>query len=158
MDLIDADHSGICTYAEFGKYFEPYISPHSYCGHISSGRDLPQEVGGPATALVHGSTSANMKDSMDDRKELSDEQLEKVIRSIGKGASLRHNSIRGAFMCTDRDRSGTVSRYETQEFFKLYGYGPSVADQFFKKLDDDGSGEISFNEFAAYFAEDIEPG
>ena len=65
--------------------------------------------------------------------------------------------LQEAFDLFDKDGDGTISANELGSLFRCFGSRktPEELDEILKKYDDDGSGEIEFEEFVAMMAETI---
>lgn len=93
---------------------------------------------------------------MESQHQVSDAKLAEIVDVVSKAAGQRHPCWRSAFRGMDRNRNGMVSSREARYFFEGYGYGHATADQFFKRLGPDASGEIELREFAKHFAEHVD--
>lgn len=60
--------------------------------------------------------------------------------------------LRDAFKMMDKDNGGTISKSELKKFFKSLGMKikPAEFDKAFDEVDEDGSGEIDFEEFCQF--------
>lgn len=59
--------------------------------------------------------------------------------------------IRNVFMVYDDDHSGTLDGDEFVHAMQLLGFSPEEVVTMFKEIDQDGSGEISYDEFEAWY-------
>lgn len=80
-------------------------------------------------------------------------QLSRNLRLLGPALGRKFGTIRRAFRVVDTDHSGAVSREETREFFRNFGFlDPAPADEFFDAMDADGGGIVDYREFQKVFA------
>ena len=100
----------------------------------------------------------NLVDKDNNQSVSYDEFLNTISKYLVKNDVNREN-LRKQFYSFDVKLNGKLDRREFQNFMKaVYGYmndgrfqyKDSVADTFFNDLDDDGNGEISFDEFYLY--------
>jgi len=74
---------------------------------------------------------------------IAPENFEKAIGSI----------ITGVLGALDKDGSGTLSQDEYVELYKKLGLPSNMASEGFKRVDRNGSGQISFEELSQAFSE-----
>ena len=100
----------------------------------------------------------NLVDKDNSQSVSYDEFLNTISKYLVRNDANREN-LRKQFYSFDVKLNGKLDRREFQNFMKaVYGYmndsrfeyKDSVADVFFNDLDDDGNGEISFDEFYLY--------
>ena len=80
------------------------------------------------------------------------------MMSAKMGTVNDEDMIRMAFRVLDKDGDGTISVNELGALFKCFGAKKSVTEleQILLKYDDDGSGEIEFDEFKTLLENDGE--
>jgi len=87
--------------------------------------------------------------------ELTQAQLEKemreVMKDIGEKLPLKFKHARDAFKDLDLSHNGRITKVEMRGFLRGFGWSPEVADRFFGVLDEEGIGNIDFNDFMAHF-------
>jgi Ca2+-binding EF-hand superfamily protein len=71
-----------------------------------------------------------------------------VAKSMQERMTTKYKDVHSAFRDLDLNKDGTVDRYEMRVFLKKMGH-EKVADTFFDALDEDKSGNISYDEFIA---------
>jgi len=149
FETIDIDDSGEINLQEFKRHFAPHVEF----------MDMEAPEGfepGDEYALVGPSTTWKPAVGMDERQ-LTDNEINEAIKTIGNAASGKYVTVRDAFQSIDKNRNGFISRNELRQLFNNYGYDDSAADSFLSKIDTDGSNKIDFPEFRKYFKQHIEP-
>lgn len=71
-----------------------------------------------------------------------------VTATVNRGQLLQEEKLRAAFSMYDKDNSGMIS---TDEIKEVLGVGKSITEdvwaQIVKEVDENGDGEVSFEEF-----------
>ncbi len=90
-----------------------------------------------------------MFDSVDSDRSGFIEYSEFVVASMNEKNVLTNDKLQAAFKMFDKDNSGTISPDEIKE---VLGFGQSLSEaavnDIIKQVDENGDGEISFDEFA----------
>lgn len=79
-------------------------------------------------------------------------EVDKVARAIQERMTTKYKSVQKAFRDLDLNKDGSVDRHEMRVFLKKLGHERS-ADIVFDALDEDNSGEITYDEFVALCGE-----
>jgi len=75
--------------------------------------------------------------------------IEWIVATINKEKLLSTEKLRAAFTLFDKDGSGSISSEEVKEILcSGQKIDDKVWDEVIKEVDEDGNGEIDFNEFA----------
>ena len=71
-----------------------------------------------------------------------------VTATVNRGQLLQEEKLKAAFQIYDKDNSGMIS---TDEIKEVLGVGKSISEevwiQILKEVDENGDGEVSFEEF-----------
>lgn len=73
------------------------------------------------------------------------EYSEFLMATMNESALISSEKLRAAFKMFDKDGSGTISKDEIKE--ALGGLDEKIVDDIIKEVDQNGDGEISFEEF-----------
>ena len=75
--------------------------------------------------------------------------IEWVVATINKERLLSREKLKAAFSLFDKDGGGTISSEEVKELLMAgQDIDDAVWDEVIKEVDNDGNGEIDFDEFA----------
>jgi Ca2+-binding EF-hand superfamily protein len=87
--------------------------------------------------------------------EMEDQSIEKEVNDIAvilqDRMTTKYKSVQEAFRAVDLNKDGNVCLHEMKTFFRNIGMSYSQAEKVFAALDQDGSGEIQYDEFIGLF-------
>jgi Ca2+-binding EF-hand superfamily protein len=88
---------------------------------------------------------------------VQDQSLEREVNVIGailkERLTTKYKDIREAFRALDLNHDGSISYTEMRTFMGQFNLPVESADKFWAVFDEDGSGEIQFDEFMALFGD-----
>ncbi|KAK1938175.1 Calmodulin [Phytophthora citrophthora] len=141
MKKLDVDGNGCVDYEEFASIFhETRVSKHPERKHVA-----------PPAMPRRGSDTKQVAVEIESKNtrgaRLRDLSIKWMKRVLGC-----HESIEAAFYQYDNDGNGELDHQEFGHFMKRYGIVKNDdIDTLIRRLDTDGSGMISFDEFSVIF-------
>ena len=85
------------------------------------------------------------------------EYSEFVVATLNEKNLLSNNKLQTAFKMFDKDGGGTISIDEIKQVLSFgQNLDDAVVDQIIKQVDDNGDGEISYDEFSAMMLKNME--
>ena len=143
FESFDTDHSGTIDLREFIQGLSSYFNI----------QDLPSTE----TYVKFFTTMFKMCDKggvfrrKDGKLELDEFERIADAMPLKFSPDVKVNLAKMLFNVIDKDHSGKVSKKELAGFLKYCDFAKSEINTFLKDLDENGDGEIDFNEFFAWF-------
>jgi len=176
FERLDEDRSGVVDYREFLKHVGPYIDLPG----IASAMQPPPKLAQGSSRQSRRSSRSSSKEKVspipqtpeepipDFQTEAADvdalqemarfeRELRQVMQDIGQKLPLKFKHVRDAFRTLDLAKDGKITRAEMRSFFRGFGWPEDVADRVFNMLDEEGHGEVDYNQFMAYFESVLGP-
>ena len=85
------------------------------------------------------------------------EYSEFVVATLNEKNLLSNNKLQTAFKMFDKDGGGTISVEEIRQVLEVgQNLSEDIVNQIIKQVDENGDGEISYDEFAAMMLKNLE--
>lgn len=180
LRYVDADRDGQVDQSEMRYFFRAYDFPDKvadhFFDHLRNGRPtieydqfvscfwpyIEQAVGGKLIDNQGGASDASISPDATisapglDLGELQKE-FGKDLETIGTKAAQKFRNLRHAFRFVDSDHDGSISKAEMRSFYRAFNLPEQSADRFYDRLDEDRSGDVSFQEFVKHLGPYIHP-
>eukprot|EP00928_Gymnodinium_smaydae_P014541 TRINITY_DN15344_c0_g1_i1.p1 TRINITY_DN15344_c0_g1~~TRINITY_DN15344_c0_g1_i1.p1 ORF type:complete len:454 (-),score=110.98 TRINITY_DN15344_c0_g1_i1:63-1424(-) len=133
-------------YSIFVQSLWPYIAPES-----GKPRDKARRGHEDAPRTLDTIVAAATEDARNtDSRRVFRGEVGAAVQHVRSQMQTKFRNTRSAFRFVDCDKDGTVSREEMRYFLAQFGY-PHVADDLFDLMDENRTGEITFQRFLCTF-------
>jgi len=122
--------------------------------HSASARSL-RSSGGSRTSVASGCGSG-FPPQVSSHHHLTNREHDYIARHISDQLRTNYKTLYQAYQAIDMDRDGHIDRSETRRFLTKQGFSTKVADQFYDRINSDGSKGVSYPKFQKQFHDGYE--